>query len=377
MDNSASSYENNNIGIGNLRDEMIGHCTLGVLSLLGFALYSLTYSLVYSSSSSTPVVAAFEMWMVSTHLVLSIVSVCVQGLGVALFKMKKPLPHVAAAQTSVFMGVALITTIIGIQCVQQTKNEFQCAAFYGAAAVPQLSAVGTFAWAWVMYISSLGSQTWSSGGFTLGLTDFGSLSIASVLILVPLGILDKLYVTCDPIRNGGVLKVFCKNDVSVLCSGLWLPLILVVFGMILYGIGFFLQCDPHKAIFVFSGMILRLFGILCFIICCFLYMISANNAVSGTYGTTMLVALSCCIVSFLDNLLYKKWRVATKHANKQYETSNNEIDGNVKRMNTVVSNNTSSRPFFFDTPHPPQQNTNQFLYSKKPYFGLVSFCMFV
>lgn len=370
--NDMNSYPNSSHGIGYLRDELVGHCTLGVLSLLGFALYTLTYSLVYSSSSSTPVVASLEMWMVSTHLVLSIISVCVQGLGVAIFKMRKPLPHVAAAQTSIFMGVALITTILGIQCIQQqtSKNEFQCTAFYGAAAVPQLSAVGTFAWAWVMYISSLGCQTWSSGGFTLGLTDFGCLSVASVLLLTPLSILDKLYITCDPIRNSGVLKIFCKNDVAVLCSGLWIPLILVVFGIILYGVGFFLQCDMHKSSFVFIGMILRLFGIFCFVVCCFLYIISANT-VSGTYGTSMFVAFSCCLISCLDNLFYKKWKNI-----KQFETTNENDPNHTKKNMIMNTSNTSSRPLFFDTRMNNKNNTtpsSNFIHSKKTYFGLASF----
>jgi hypothetical protein len=330
-------------GISNLKQELVGHTTLCVLSLLGFALYSLTYSIVYASSSATPVVATLEMWMVSTHLILSILSTCIQGIGVSILRIREPLPHVAAAQTSVYLGIAIVTTYMGIMCVQQQtgSNFFHCSAFYGAAAVPQLSAVGTFAWAWVMYVSSLGCQTWNGGvggGFTLGLTDFGCLCVSSVLILTPMSIINKLYFTCDSVHGFRVLKTFCQNDTSILCGGVWLPTLFVFFGLGLYGTGYILEANTTRSGFILFGMLFRVLGVLLFVVCSMIY-ISVANSGSSIYSTNMLIVIVLCGFAIFDNLVYKKWRVGS--SNGSTSVSNSSRAGNsflLKSTGATASN---------------------------------------
>ena len=51
------------------KDELVGFCTLAFMGLLGMALYSGTYSLIYASVGiSEPPVAILEMRMSSKHL---------------------------------------------------------------------------------------------------------------------------------------------------------------------------------------------------------------------------------------------------------------------------------------------------------------------
>ena len=45
-----------NMASSEMRNELVGHATLAVLALLGMALYSSTYALVYAAASSPPVV---------------------------------------------------------------------------------------------------------------------------------------------------------------------------------------------------------------------------------------------------------------------------------------------------------------------------------
>jgi len=298
-------------GVNHLKEELVGHCTLSVLSLIGFAIYSLTYSLVYATKEGMAVVACLEMWMVTSHLVISLLSTGIQGMGVAVLRIREPLPHVASAQTSLFLGIATTTTIIGILCLNEPKK--YAAAFFGAAAFPQLSAVGTFAWAWVMYVSSLGAQTWSGGGFTMGLTDYGCLCASTTIMLTPLSIISKLRVTCDPIRENRVLRSLCKNDKVILCGGSWLALALLFGGLVVYALGFFLQASIKNPMFVLMGMIIRIFGILLVLICSFVYLASTNDS-GDLFGVSALICTILCLVSLLDNLLYKRWRVTSAAA---------------------------------------------------------------
>jgi len=333
------------LGINHLREELVGHCTLIVLSLIGFAIYSLTYSLVYASNASTSssigggkngvvIVASLEMWMVSTHIVASLLSTCIQGVGVALLRIREPLPHVASAQTSLFLGIALVTTIVGILCLNEPKK--YSVSFFGAAAFPQLSCVGTFAWAWVMYVSSLGSQTWSAGGFTVGLTDFGCLGIAMTVLMTPLSIISKLRFTCDHLRGDATLKSICKNDKNILCGGIWLPLIFCVGGFVLYGCGFFMQSNIRNSTFVFLGMVLRILGIFLFLICSFIYLGSTNDS-NDVFGVCSLTATCLCLASLFDNLLYKRWRALSPSGSTSYAST--KVNRFNFKKNTATSMN--------------------------------------
>ena len=51
-----------------LKDELLGHGTLAVMAVVGMALYSATYALVYATGS-TAGVAVLEMWCVCFALV--------------------------------------------------------------------------------------------------------------------------------------------------------------------------------------------------------------------------------------------------------------------------------------------------------------------
>ena len=252
MQRSSSEHRDGGVREGNLREELIGHATLAILGVLGLALYATTYSIVYAgSSSTTPVVAVFEMWMVTVHMASPIICGTVQALTAT--DLKVPLKYVAVAQTSLFLGVACIVTIKGIDCVQE--NLGVCSAYYGAAAIPRFAAAGSVAWVWVMYVSSLGCQ--SGGGLSMGLTGKSSLTAASIILLVPYFIASKLGSTC-----GGSKWTYplCNNACNV--EG---PLLVVIMSLTLSHGGWLLIGLKQHTI----GATVSIIGPLIMIIGCF------------------------------------------------------------------------------------------------------------
>ena len=180
------------------REDMAAHVSLGVMALLGLALYSTTYSLLYGlMPNTTPTPAILEMWMVTTHLVVS-------GGGCALRSFFGD--GVAEAQSGVFLGVALTVTLLSVSCCGGSATD--CAAFFGAAALPRFAAVGAAAWAWIMYAGALGCQT--------RLDDAHPLTAAFVLAMAPWLARSMLVDTC-----GDAWRVrLCENvKVTLVANG--------------------------------------------------------------------------------------------------------------------------------------------------------------
>jgi hypothetical protein len=240
----------------NIRVELIGHSTLAVLAVLGLALYSTTYSLVYATNSSrtSPIVAVLEMWMVSTHLASPMICGIVQALFAA--ELRFPLIHIAEAQSSLFLGMACIVTILGFNCINENGGppQYYCSAYYGAAAIPRFAAAGSIAWAWVMYVSSLGCQTM---GISLGISGKSALTVSSTILLLPYMVASKLGSTCGgqtwtmPLCNNacGIAGPVTVVSLSLMFShgGAWLMainqksigVILMIIGPLIMSIGSF------------------------------------------------------------------------------------------------------------------------------------------
>lgn len=173
------------------REDMAAHVSLGVMALLGLALYSTTYSLLYALTPGTPTPAVLEMWMVCTHLVMA-------GAGCALRGAMGD--GVAEAQSGVFLGVALTVTLFAASCGAGDAKD--CAAFFGAAALPRFAAVGAAAWAWIMYVGALGCQK--------TLDDAHPLTAAGVLAIAPWLARGMLVETC-----GDAWRVCLCDSVTV------------------------------------------------------------------------------------------------------------------------------------------------------------------
>jgi hypothetical protein len=282
--------------IGGLKDELVGHSTLVVLAIIGLAFYSLSYSLMYASSSSVPVVAVLEMWMVSSHLSVAGLSLILQSIGVKYAKINAPLPFVASVQTSIFLGISLVVSITAVSCIQG-ENAI-CKGFYGASVFPSISSVISLGWSWVMYISSLGCQTWNTGGFTLGVSDSGLMIIACLLIVVPSSIVGKLFKTC---QNGGLL---CGNS-EFICD----PILSIVFcflGITVFSLGFVLKAEELSSGWNICGMVLRILGICVLFVVCILIMAVVPAKYNGVYLiATIMVCLNlmtsivCCDIKSL------------------------------------------------------------------------------
>ena len=206
--------------MGSIKDELVGYCTLAVMALLGMALYSGTYSLIYASIGiSEPTVAILEMWMTSLHLFSSVGCCVLQAVYAGVFqKREAALPFLAEAQTGLFLGVACAVTILGNSCLQGGE----CLAYYGAASFPRLAAAGSIGWVWIMYGGALGCQAWERG-VSLGFSDKEGLTAAAVMIMLPAVVTERLVTTCgwaaDTCGSGG-----CESIV---------PMLLVLGGLVI------------------------------------------------------------------------------------------------------------------------------------------------
>ena len=131
------------------RAELTGHTALGLVTLVGFFVYTSSYSLVYNvvrSGATTKPVAVLEMWMVFTHLI----SAAVTCATYAVFSFRT-----GDVQTAIFLGIALSVTACGVECINDSN---QCRVFFPAAAWAPLAASGAIAWSWIVYVASLGCQ---------------------------------------------------------------------------------------------------------------------------------------------------------------------------------------------------------------------------
>lgn len=322
-DGPVGSTRDGGSNLAYLKEEMIGHTTMCILSLLGVSLYSLSYSLVYSGSAASPVVAVLEMWMVTTHLVVSLCSMGIQGLAMTLLKIEEPLPFVANAQTSIFLGVAILTTFLGMSCLNQSNQI--CQVFFGAAFLPKFSAVGAFAWAWILYVSSLSCQTWGGGGFSLGISDFGCLAVTGILLLIPLSIVSKAIKTCP---NGNTLKNSFCGQIDFLCDD-WLLPVVVFMGFVFEIIGNTLAYRSDNNLMVYGGAVLKAFGILFFVIGGLVYIM----VVEANHGWNYLIGIFLCIVSALEMFVSKKWIISvlfgkntSKNKRDRYSGTNARLD---------------------------------------------------
>jgi hypothetical protein len=168
------------------REALIGHTALCLMSLLGFLLYTATYSVVYMIKTEGKPIAILEMWMVLTHLLLSVVSCALRMLGVNNNN------NLAEVQSAIFLAVSLIVTSLGTACMQ---DSLYCNIYYPAAALPSLAASGSMAWGWVMYLASLGCQ--SGASVSLGLDKRGATYAAGVMGMVVPQVLSTLSTTCE------------------------------------------------------------------------------------------------------------------------------------------------------------------------------------
>ena len=107
------------------RNALIGHSALCLMSLLGFLLYTATYTVVYMVRAEGKPIAVLEMWMVLTHLLLSLLSCAIRAMGGN--------NTVSEVQSAIFLAVSLAHTGLGTACMQ---DSLYCSIYYPAAAFP-------------------------------------------------------------------------------------------------------------------------------------------------------------------------------------------------------------------------------------------------
>lgn len=201
------------------REILTGHTALCLMALLGFVLYTATYSVVYIVKTNGKPVAVLEMWMILTHLISSILSCAMRALMLNI----EEASVIANAQSSIFLAIALINTGVGTACMQD--NLF-CTVYYPAAALPPLAASGSIAWAWVMYVASLGCQNPSSS-LSLGISHRDAVTAVSLMALFSPQVLFTITTTC-----GTKWKTLCGCNTALNIS-------LVITSLFLTHIGHF------------------------------------------------------------------------------------------------------------------------------------------
>ena len=184
------------------KNALIGHTSLCLMSLIGYFIYTASYSAVnqFKTTSSTKPVAVVEMWMVLTHLIASVVTCCIEALFTTSTTVTVSLSE---AQTSLFLAVALAVTLSSAVC-WQSSSWVACTAYFPAAIWPQVAAAGAMAWAWVMYVASLGCQI---SYISLGCFNKRSILTPVVLALFSPQILATFRQTCG-------IAAACPSDIQ-------------------------------------------------------------------------------------------------------------------------------------------------------------------
>ena len=309
-----------------VREELIGLTTVAVLSLIGFALYSTTYSLVYASSSAKPVVAVLEMWGVSLQLISSIICVVIHFSAMSIFEMQS---MVSSVLTSICLGIAILSTVVCNSCLTSGQEKI-CLSYFGAAAFPKFAAVGFCIWCWVIYMSSLSGQAWNIG-VSLGFSKLGCLLATSILIMAPHLIGYKMSSTCQ--RNW-LCESSC-DDISII--------IVIILSFLFMTIGEFTENyyihtiikrknEDRKArektgklilIFIF---VMRILGSLIMIMGISALMISRPSHQQGIH--IIGICLSC--IPLISTLIVSNKKIFDVNKNERgYELINTEQNPNV------------------------------------------------
>ena len=300
-----------------LRDELVGHGTLLILALLGLAIYSTTYGLVYSMSSTT-VVAVIEMYMIYAHLAVAGACGALQLVVPVLLHQTTPVPHLAATQSALFLGVALSVTLLASACMGSATGH-ECALYFGAAVLPRLAAAGAATWAWIVYLASLGCQAQIEG--------LGGLTAAAAMSWVPWLVASTAAATCgDPWRVlvcGGVSVALSANatasTVSADCSNLDLGLWLSALGLLLGEIASWLPYGGARLV----GAILSTIAVL-----------TAWLAQPSDVAVPVPVAYhSCLLILTLAAVVYEGWlllRAVRTHHHPHHRGGKRKHDSDVE-----------------------------------------------
>ena len=213
---------------GQLRAELVGHVSVLLMSLLGVAMYSATYSITMAVGVSSKKVPVLEFWVVFTALTCNVVCVCMQFIAAGVFKVQGGLPGVPEAQVAVFLGLACACTVLSSQCV--SGDTTTCLMFFPSAVFPNASAVGIMVWTWIIYLASLGCLRASVGALSLGIEGTGGVVAACVMLLLPATTASAMATTCGQHALPKDVCVGLGDDCgSVLVSSMvWLSLGVVV-----------------------------------------------------------------------------------------------------------------------------------------------------
>ncbi len=193
----------------------------------------------------------------------------------SMLQLSEPVKHVAEAQTALFLGVAAAVGTLSLGCIgSSTATESaECGVYYGSAAVPRLAAVGAVVWSLLLYTSSLGCQSWGSGGVSLGLSGASGLTATATMVSVPWVIHGALVRTCgDAWRMHLCAAVHIQVDATVTTStvtadcshidlSLGVALAIALFALLLAWFGGLMRTAQRRLFFTLLGACASVLGV--------------------------------------------------------------------------------------------------------------------
>lgn len=199
---------------GSLRDELTGHLSVLMLSVLGLGMYSGVYSVSMSLGAYRNVVPILEMWMAFSQLGCSLSCLAIQVVVAGMLGVQGGVRGLPNTQVAIFLGIACAVTCIASECL--SGNSFECQIYFPASVFPPISAVCGIVWSWLMYFAALGVAG-GAAGFSIGLQGAGGIYAACVMAMLPPGVLYSLVTLC------GETSVWKSA-----CSGLFFGFVLLL-----------------------------------------------------------------------------------------------------------------------------------------------------
>lgn len=271
-----------------LRTELIGHVSVLLMSLLGIAMYSATYSVSMAVGASSKRIPVLEYWVSFSHLTCTVLCIIIQFIVGGIMRIETGLLGIAEAQVAVFLGIACACTVLSTECIAGDANV--CAIYFPSAVYAPAAGVGLIVWSWIIYLSSLGCLRSSIGAFSLGTDGIGGVVVSCVMVMLPSQPLAAIVSICG--RRGlpaGVCSGIDDSCGSVLISVLtWLSVgIIVIAGSL----------RKWRSLVV-VGLLVQLVGSLLLIFTCAL-VLDASVASLAYRMTSMCFALYTCLESIV------------------------------------------------------------------------------
>lgn len=176
-----------------LKGELGSHVGTLMMALFGLGTYTGAYTIMRTLPGGGKATPVFEFWMVSVHMVTVFCSLALQVVAGGFMGIRGGVQGIAEAQVAVFVAVACAATCAGAECLSSTTSPV-CATFFPSTLSRELAGAWGTAWAWLMYLSSVGAMAKSSGDVSSGgLQGSNGVLASSVMTMLPTLVFGRIF----------------------------------------------------------------------------------------------------------------------------------------------------------------------------------------